>query len=281
MIPGFFNNFFGNVNYSFTANPCVQYFPFGMQTSAFCDNSIFFGNNVGLDTLYGMSQYDAMLNNNYLYNGLVDFNNGGTQGLPFTQDFSSFSFNPFVDPVLAYNTTVNRGSVYNQVPVPVTNSPLANGAAARAAQIAFGELGTNYADGSYKKYTNGRNEPWCADFVRWVYEQANGVAPWVDKKGFMPADLAKWGRDNNLYVEGNNRNGMNPGDIVIFGDPGKDKPAHTGIITAVEPDGTVHTIEGNVVIAGRKVAEQTYKPGAERIPIIGYIKMNNYILGQA
>ena len=46
--------------------------------------------------------------------------------------------------------------------------------------------------------------------------------------------------------------------------------SHTGIVTKVDPDGTIHTIEGNT---SNMVAERTYKPGSS-----GYNKISGFVL---
>lgn len=124
-------------------------------------------------------------------------------------------------------------------------------------------LGYNEGDNSYKKFTNGRTEAWCADFVTYVAKETYG-----DKlpKGFGSAsvsNLYQWGKDNGKTV-GFDR--VKAGDVMIQKSNGA---SHTGYVTAVDKDGTIHTIEGNT---SDQVAERTYKPGSS-----GYNKITCFI----
>jgi CHAP domain len=80
-------------------------------------------------------------------------------------------------------------------------------------------------------------EPWCADFVSWVAAEA-GVPLGDQGAGFASvAALTAWaGRTGRLLPAGAP---ARPGDLVLFGD------RHVGLVEAVEPDGTLDTIEGN------------------------------------
>ena len=56
-----------------------------------------------------------------------------------------------------------------------------------------------------------------------------------------------------------------PGDVMIQ----KNGCSHTGIVESVDPDGTIHTIEGNYSNAVKRV---TYRPGSE-----GYNKISGFV----
>ena len=43
---------------------------------------------------------------------------------------------------------------------------------------------------------------------------------------------------------------------------------HIGVVESVDPDGTIHTIEGN---SSDQVSERTYAPGVR--PAIGYVRL--------
>lgn len=109
--------------------------------------------------------------------------------------------------------------------------------------------GYNEKDGSYKKFTNGRTEAWCADFVTYVTKEAFRANGKSVPTGFgSPAvkNLKQWGKDNNCYTTDVSK--AKPGDVVIF------NKSHTGIVKEVR-DGKVYTIEGNT--SKGTVAERT------------------------
>lgn len=109
--------------------------------------------------------------------------------------------------------------------------------------------GYNEKDGSYKKFTGGRSEAWCADFVTYVTKEAFRANGKSVPTGFgSPAvkNLKQWGKDNNCYTTDVSK--AKPGDVVIF------NKSHTGIVKEVR-DGKVYTIEGNT--SKGTVAERT------------------------
>ncbi len=114
-------------------------------------------------------------------------------------------------------------------------------------------LGYKESDGSYKKFTGGRTESWCADFVTYVTKEAfrkNGKTLPSDFGSPQVAKLKQWGKNNNCYTT--QVSDAKPGDIVIF------NKSHTGIVKEVLPNGKVVTIEGNT--SKGNVAEITRSP---------------------
>jgi len=168
---------------------------------------------------------------------------------------------------VSYNS--NNYSGYGQQK-PATISPdsiTGTGTSASAAKIALGELGNSEANGGYKKYTNGRNEAWCADFVNYAFKKANGgKTPWGGDITSVD-QLRSWGQSQGIYSQQKDGRGIKPGDIAIFKDNGR---SHTGIVTKVDDDGTIHTIEGNT---SDKVGERQYKAGEASLS--GFVKMNS------
>lgn len=117
---------------------------------------------------------------------------------------------------------------------------------------ASGNGPANEADGSYKKYTGGRTEDWCADFVSWVFGQ-NGKE--VNKSG-VPAISPFFSQSPHVCF---NTSGtppcqklsaatLQPGDVVVF-----DGNHHTGIVEEIKGS-IIHTIEGNT--SGGKVSRE-------------------------
>ena len=133
-------------------------------------------------------------------------------------------------------------------------------------------IGYNEGDGSYKLFTNGRTEAWCADFVSYVTKETYGKDL---PEGFgspSVSNLYQWGIDNNRTVDKNN---VEMGQVMIQKSNGA---SHTGLVTAVDRDANgnvtaIHTIEGNT---SNQVAERTYKPGDSGFDkITCFIDLNN------
>lgn len=156
------------------------------------------------------------------------YNNYISQYYPF--NFSSFNFSKF-------------GSITQR---KSSNSNLGNS----IVNTALKYKGYNEKDGSYKKFTGGRSEAWCADFVTYVTKEAFRANGKSVPTGFgSPAvkNLKQWGKDNNCYTTDVSK--AKPGDVVIF------NKSHTGIVKEVR-DGKVYTIEGNT--SKGTVAERTH-----------------------
>ena len=137
-------------------------------------------------------------------------------------------------------------------------------------------LGFNERNGSYKKFTNGRTEAWCVDFVTYVVKETFRKAGKAIPRGFgspSVSGLMAWGKQAGRWIQttgkGNKasiiKQNVRPGDIIIFKSAGA---SHTGIVESIAADGTIHTIEGNT---SDKVARRRYSPN--KATITGFIKM--------
>lgn len=135
--------------------------------------------------------------------------------------------------------------------------------------------GYNEANGSYKLFTNGRTEAWCADFVSYVVrESARNSGKSINGFGSASvSNLRQWGKDNGCYLQTDNlanktdtiKAQVKPGDVVIF----KNGRSHTGIVKSVdEVTGKITTIEGNT---SNMVAERTYS--ASDSTISGFVQV--------
>lgn len=149
------------------------------------------------------------------------------------------------------------------IPVPTANvggvgfAPVGGGGAVgqRMVALAQQEIGVSETGGNnegsrireYRSATEGAQDtpgPWCAYFVSWLAKGAGApIGAGGNGTGYVPT-LEAWGRQTNRFVE---RGAQPPqaGDIVIFDWAGDGVADHTGIVERVDPDGTVHTIEGN------------------------------------
>lgn len=111
----------------------------------------------------------------------------------------------------------------------------------------------------------GTPGPWCAYFVSWLARQSgapigqNGAG-----MGYVP-NIEAWGRQTGRFAEPSLT--PRPGDIVIFERNGDGVADHTGIVERVDPDGRVHTIEGN---SSDMVARREYAAGTGGIR--GYVR---------
>lgn len=134
-------------------------------------------------------------------------------------------------------------------------------------KIAESQVGTkeNGANGGaamkYQKFFGRGPEPWCADFVSWVYTLAGKKTNSPYCPTFIQ-QLKKQGRWKG-------RNNPKPGDIVFF-DWGRDGTAdHVGIVKDVNADGSIDTVEGNTGKPGGG-SEGVWEKKRYRMQIVGY-----------
>ncbi len=144
--------------------------------------------------------------------------------------------------------------------VATVTTPLSADLRQRILAIAQGEIGhveaTNRNDGEilkYPHYFNRASEAWCADFASWVCTHAGkplNFASVAALKDHLAATGAWKGRSN-----------PQPGDLVIFDFGHNGWPDHVGIVKAVNPDGSIETIEGNAGnAAGRQGVWEHTRP---------------------
>lgn len=130
----------------------------------------------------------------------------------------------------------------------------------RIVNTAAAEVGQKEWSPRVMQYTQNYKEPWCADFVSWVYLKAgypfnSGAGPgrsswritlaWKQVAGYP--NLRDYMIKRNAYRTRQSGYVPGPGDIIIFGDTA----SHTGIVEQVSklPNKSrpwVYTIEGNV-----------------------------------
>jgi hypothetical protein len=103
--------------------------------------------------------------------------------------------------------------------------------------------------------------PWCADFASWCAAQA-GTPLGDNGEGFQSVSaLWSWAESSGRAVPAA---GGTPeaGDLIVWGGE------HVGLVESVDPDGTIHTIEGN---SSDEVAQRTYPPGGSGAT--GYVRL--------
>ena len=103
--------------------------------------------------------------------------------------------------------------------------------------------------------------PWCADFASWCAAQA-GIPLGENGEGFQSVGaLWEWAEAGGRAIPADEGSPA-PGDLIVWGSD------HVGIVEAVDPDGTIHTIEGN---SSDEVAQRTYGPGESGAT--GYVRL--------
>lgn len=103
--------------------------------------------------------------------------------------------------------------------------------------------------------------PWCADFASWCAAQA-GIPLGEAGEGFQSVGaLWEWAERSGRAIPAEEGSPA-PGDLIVWGSE------HVGIIESVDPDGTIHTIEGN---SSDEVAQRTYGPGESGAT--GYVRL--------
>jgi hypothetical protein len=103
--------------------------------------------------------------------------------------------------------------------------------------------------------------PWCADFASWCAAQA-GTPLGDNGEGFQSVSaLWSWAESSGRAVPAASGT-PEAGDLIVWGGE------HVGLVESVDPDGTIHTIEGN---SSDEVAQRTYPPGASGAT--GYVRL--------
>ncbi len=118
-------------------------------------------------------------------------------------------------------------------------------------EIASSQIGTCGAE-AIKKYTLGKSDAWCSEFVSWVYKESNipfsggsKNTPWIL---INSQQIEKWFRDNNHYHLSSSNYVPKRGDYVQTRN--SDGSLHSAIIVGITQDldsnQTVYvTIDGN------------------------------------
>ena len=112
----------------------------------------------------------------------------------------------------------------------------------------------------YRQATSGSGVgPWCAYFVSWAARQAS--VPLGDSgQGFGRVDdVYAWAQKTGKALPAGSTPA--PGDLIVWDE-------HIGVVEGVDPDGTIHTIEGN---SSDKVSQRTY--GADGGGAVGYVRL--------
>jgi hypothetical protein len=112
----------------------------------------------------------------------------------------------------------------------------------------------------YRQATAGSGVgPWCAYFVSWAARQA-GVPLGDSGQGFGRVDdVFAWAQQTGKALPAGST--PSPGDLIVWDE-------HIGVVESVDPDGTIHTIEGN---SSDRVSQRTY--GSDGGGAVGYVRL--------
>lgn len=171
------------------------------------------------------------------------------------------------------------GGGYPGIGGPQGNYPMmpggSSGAGLGALQAAQSQVGVREATGNNdglpaQRYSNGRREPWCANFVAWTFRQAGTPLPGNQRSlasvQYMEDQMKRTGQFH--------RGTPQPGDIIFFGNRGgsdRGGGRHVGIVERVE-NGKVYTIEGN---SSNAVRRRSYDLNNPRISGYGRVGGGN------
>jgi hypothetical protein len=112
----------------------------------------------------------------------------------------------------------------------------------------------------YRQATAGSGVgPWCAYFVSWAARQA-GVPLGDSGQGFGRVDdVFAWAQQTGKALPAGSTPA--PGDLIVWDE-------HIGVVESVDPDGSIHTIEGN---SSDQVSKRTY--GHDGGGAVGYVRL--------
>jgi hypothetical protein len=158
----------------------------------------------------------------------------------------------------ALNDGIQRGSsLAAPAAAPAVAGSGGSGALAAAqSQVGVSEQPPGSNDGpqiaDYRTATAGSGVgPWCAYFTSWAAAQA-GVPLGEAGQGFGSVSaLYGWAQRTGRATAAGPGVQPNPGDLIVWGGE------HIGIVESVDPDGSIHTIEGN---SSNAVSRRTYGP---------------------
>jgi len=159
-----------------------------------------------------------------------------------------------------------RTSLENGVSNVRTSQASSNTVAEAQKWVGFHEGGKNGAGNvnPFSKHFKRPPEFWCADFASYCLEKGGRPAGKVGVGFASTKEMANWYKQQGKFSQT-----PHVGDPVFLHEGGrKDNPNginHVGIVSKIDKDGTIHTIEGN---SGNQVKERVYKPNDPRI--MGY-----------
>lgn len=108
-------------------------------------------------------------------------------------------------------------------------------------QIGYKESPPGTNQNKFGVWYGANYQPWCAMFISYCFYQAGLPLPATTAKGFAYCPYGvQWFRHQGKFDKQ-----PRPGDVVFFDWSSDGVADHVGIVEAVNPDGSVATIEGN------------------------------------
>ena len=158
----------------------------------------------------------------------------------------------------ALNDGIQRGSSL-AAPAAAAAAPGTGGAGALAAaqsQVGVAEQPPGSNDGpqiaEFRTATAGSGVgPWCAYFTSWAAAQAGVPLGEAGQCFGSVSALYGWAQRTGRATPAGPGVRPNPGDLIVWGG------RHIGIVESVDPDGSIHTIEGN---SSNAVSRRSYGP---------------------
>lgn len=218
---------------------------------------------IGASNLNSSLWPQTMGNGENYYNKML-----GMTTSDLSQSLSNISLNPynFSQP----STTLMNQDLWNNylslfqnasIPEELPSETFEQEGNQKLIDIANSQLGKKESDGSFQKFTKGKNIPWCAAFVTWCLKKEGttvkgGTANWsCDElaKNLLEEnpDALAFDRKKGLTDESE----IKPGAVIFFSDKHTNKDyTHVGIVEKVE-NGKIYTTEGNT---GDKVGKRVY-----------------------
>lgn len=145
--------------------------------------------------------------------------------------------------------------------------------------VAIAEIGVienpkgSNSGGRVDLYTNYTPEPWCADFISWVYKTAGRAFTGGYSGGWRinnVTNIENWFKSNGRWYSRTSGVTPLPGDAVSFRWSSAPNDTHIGIVEYVV-NGTLYTIEGNGAYPGDdRVARHSYLNYAADSRIVGW-----------
>jgi hypothetical protein len=183
-----------------------------------------------------------------------------TTAAPTTPATAPSGTTSFADQLLNAGTGATLGTAPTAATTAVANRP-AGSVGQAIVNAALPEVGVSeQPPGSndspriaqFRQATAGSGVgPWCAYFASWAARQA-GVPLGDNGQGFgAVSDVYAWAQKTGKAIPNGTGVKPQPGDLIVWGGE------HIGIVQSVDPNGTIHTIEGN---SSDKVSQRTYGP---------------------
>jgi hypothetical protein len=156
---------------------------------------------------------------------------------------------PAAAPMLGAGTAGQRALAAAQAEVGVAEQPPGSNDGPRIAEYRTATAGSGVG-------------PWCAYFTSWAAAQAGAPLGEVGQ-GFGAVEAVyAWAQRTGRAMPAGPGVVPSPGDLIVWGG------RHIGIVESVDPDGSIHTIEGN---SSNAVSRRTY--GADGGGATGYVRL--------